>query len=48
MNTNDVTNYNSVFDTVTPASNAFVSANTALINDLGLTLSGNSGNSGNS
>lgn len=36
-NTGNIYNYNQVFDTVTPALNAFVAASTALENDLGLT-----------
>ena len=36
VNTDDIANYNSVFDTVTPVQNAFDAANTALSNDLGL------------
>lgn len=36
VNTGDIGNYNSVFDTVTPADNAFTAANAALESDLGL------------
>ena len=36
-NTNDIGNYNSIFDTVTPAQSAFTAADNALSNELGLT-----------
>jgi hypothetical protein len=39
VNTDNVDNYNSVFDTVTPARNASNAANTTLGNDLGLVFS---------
>jgi hypothetical protein len=37
VNTNDISNYNAIFDTVTPAQSAFTAADNALSNELGLT-----------